>query len=76
MSAQATNKARVEALFARVQALPQDDYDDRGMVLAHLMGALQSMADDTARVTLSKVLDALERAIVDSEARAARKVAA
>lgn len=67
-------KARVEALFARVQALPRDHFDGRGNVLAHLFGALDGMASGFSRCSLDSMLDAVERAVACAEASAARRV--
>lgn len=76
MSAKATNKARLAALFARVQALPRDLNDERGAVLAHLFGAFEAMAEGWQGCTLGRVIDALERAVVMAEASVARRPAA
>lgn len=76
--AQQANTARVNALFARVQALPRDTYyDERGHVLAHFFGALESMAGGTGtRFTLPSVLNSLERAVASAEESAKRRAAA
>jgi hypothetical protein len=77
MSARDTNKARVEALWTRVQALPRDDHwNTRGDVLAHFFGALEAKANGYGRCSLGAVLDSLERAVVTAEASAARRTAA
>lgn len=78
MSTKATNKARVEALFKRVQALPRETYyDDRGHVLVHFFGALECMAGGIGgRCSLPAVLNSLERAVTSAEASVARRPAA
>lgn len=72
---QEASKARVDALFKRVQALPRDTYyDERGHVLAHFFGALECMAKGTGtRCTLPSVLASLERAVTSAEESAARR---
>ena len=65
MSTCPTNAERINTVWTRIQALPRDLTDERGVVLAHFIGALESMEEGHS--SLSHVIAALERAVACAE---------
>jgi hypothetical protein len=69
MSAYPTNAERINTVWTRIQALPLDLTDERGVVLAHFIGGLESMTEEAGKCSLPRVIAALERAVTCAEGR-------